>query len=205
MTDFIVILNDGTTAPVLNDGNTLILLNQTSESQPHGIWEGSLAPPETVRPWKEKKKEEESGLELLIVAEPVMGQLFKTDLSALPYLKQYEDKLYDIIFQPIKNQTFDEFKLEHQIYKRTHFINAELSTRYESPHILLKPFKEQMFRKTLYGEKLHGINIINMVRELMGSSQSLVLSFDFADKELAHAVTNKPPIGEPTEEERELE
>lgn len=207
-----VLLNSGDYL-LLNTGDNVLLNDNTcSESQAHGIWEGPLAPAEYVKPWKGKKEKiKESTLELLIVAEPVMGQVFKKDLESLPYLKTYEDQLYDVLFTPIKNQTFDEFKLEHQVYKEMPYLNAELHVKYESPNITIKPVKEQMFRKTFYGEKLYGVALINMVKNMMGVVGDVnidspqLLSFEFNDRDLVDAVTNKPPVGKPEEQEREQE
>lgn len=170
-----VLLNTGDYLLLNSGDNVLLNDNSCTSGTAHGVWDGGAVAPEIIKPWKEKQEAEESTLELLIVAQPIMGQLFKTDLSLLPYLKQYADQLYDILLNPIK-LSFNEFKIVNGAYKTTKFLNASIEMKYESPTFSSRPYKEQMFRKTLYGEKLHGLQIIEMVKELMGIS-----SLDFSD------------------------
>lgn len=145
------------------------MFNTTAQiSTAHGVWEGPLQRPQIIKPWKNII--EETHLELLIISEPTMGQLFKTDLSSLPYLKQYKDQLYDILLKPIKG-TFNEFKLQFNAVKNIPY-NIILQGDFYIKHnfgkfiITSDIYKDQMFKKILYGEKLHGIHIINMIKEM---------------------------------------
>ena len=144
-----------------------------------GSYDGWLGQPEIVKPWKQRNLPEEQKLELLITATPQMGKLFSKDLTGLPQLRQYKDKIYDILFSPTTTKTFDELKLAPKPMMAGMLeVRAQVVQDFVSPIYQVQPQMTQRFDKTLYGKKLHGVALMRMAASLFDEDDGLD-SFDF--------------------------
>lgn len=151
-------------------------------------WLGDRSEAVVVKPWKQRNLPEESPLELLIVTSPRMGQLFRKDLTGIPQLKQYADKLYDITLKAFTRQTFDEFKLNVQpLIIATNTMLMAAGSHYESPQMTAEPRVSQRFEKTLYGKKLHGVALMRMAVKLMEEDNDELSLESFTFDETASA------------------
>ncbi len=148
-------------------------------------WLGDRSEAVVVKPWKQRNLPEESKLELLIVATPTMKQLFKKDLRGLPQLKQYKDKLYDIRLTPTMFTSFNEFKLHGARYLTTTMhLKPRIETDYKWLSFVVMPRTETYFKKTLYGKKMHGLNVMKMALDLIDeTSPTDSFMFEEASKE----------------------
>ena len=128
----------------------------------------------------------------------------------VPKIKQYQIVLMDVFFTPVTKsyESLSRFLMKPSLTKDT-IVN--IGVRQNSKPIIeymiadgIIKLKAVVNSKYSQSIKLKALNGINMIRRATKIIEDNKMSFDFEEDRIEWlGVTNRPPIGEPEEEERE--
>jgi len=214
MANCLLLLNDGTSNLLLNDGSSKLLLNDNTCGVAAEGSSGGLAKRHRKRrpptPIFDSFLEEET-FSLFLILKPFKIMIFFQDVRLVPRIKQYQIILMDVFFTPVTKsyESLSRFMMKPSLAKET-IVNIAMK---QNPKPFIKEYmiadgimkiKAVINSKYSQSIKLKALNGINMIRRAAKIIEDNKMSFDFEEDRIEWlGVTNRPPIGEPEEEERE--
>ncbi len=140
------------------------IFNTHSSKIGHGF---PLGPIETIKEREERKRVvERSTFELVLFNRPVIKSAFMMKMDSIPHLVQYKRRKWKtfwvqaLLKTPIQSQRIRATMLSAMSINVN--LSSRITTHLKAKPILSQPFRNALFRKTVFAKANHGLNIIKM-------------------------------------------